>query len=99
MTFSPDPRKVPRRPTWSPSSRQGYNPEGYTLYTYAAIQAFAAAAEKAGSTDLEAVAEALQRRQFDTVLGTLALRRQGRPQGPELRHVRVEGRQVHRDRS
>ena len=39
---------------------EGYDPEGYTLYTYAAIQAYADAAAKAGSTDPEAVAKALR---------------------------------------
>ena len=49
----------------------GIDPEGYTLYTYAAIQTFAQAAEAAGSTDLDAVIGALRDGSFETVLGDL----------------------------
>ena len=76
---------------------QGYDPEGYTLYTYAAIQAWARAVEKAGSTDLDAVVEALHANQFETVLGTVGFDDKGDVEG-RLRHVRVEGRPVRRDR-
>jgi branched-chain amino acid transport system substrate-binding protein len=48
-----------------------YEPEGYTLNSYAAIQAWAAAANKAGSTDGAKVAEALHGGSFPTVLGDL----------------------------
>ena len=51
---------------------KGIEPEGYVLYTYAAIQAWAQAASKtAGSTDFDAVVKALNDGTFDTVLGTL----------------------------
>jgi branched-chain amino acid transport system substrate-binding protein len=50
---------------------KGIEPEGYVLYTYAAIQVFAQAAEKAGSTDIEALQKALHENEFDTVLGKL----------------------------
>ena len=50
----------------------GFEPEGYTLATYAAIQAWAAAATKAGSTDAAAVAEALRSGPVDTVIGSLS---------------------------
>jgi branched-chain amino acid transport system substrate-binding protein len=46
-------------------------PEGYTLYTYAAIQAWAQAVEAAGSTEHDAVVKALDEGTFQTVLGTL----------------------------
>ncbi len=60
---------------------QGYDPEGYTLYTYAAIQAWAQAVEKAGSTDLEAVEKALHDNQFETVLGTIGFDDKGDVKG------------------
>jgi branched-chain amino acid transport system substrate-binding protein len=60
---------------------QGYDPEGYTLYTYAAIQAWAQAVEKAGSTDLDAVVEQLHGNQFDTVLGPISFDEKGDVQG------------------
>jgi branched-chain amino acid transport system substrate-binding protein len=82
MTFSPDPRKNEvAAPVVAEFESQGYDPEGYTLYTYAAIQAWAQAAEEAGTTDLEAVAEVLHSTQFDTVLGTISFDEKGDVQG------------------
>jgi branched-chain amino acid transport system substrate-binding protein len=82
MTFSPDPRKNEvAQPVVQESQAQGYDPEGYTLYTYAAIQVWAQAAEKAGSTDLEAIIEQLHSNQFDTVLGTISFDEKGDVQG------------------
>jgi branched-chain amino acid transport system substrate-binding protein len=49
-----------------------YEPEGYTLSSYAAIQAWAAAATKANSTDGEKVAEALRANTIPTVIGDLS---------------------------
>jgi branched-chain amino acid transport system substrate-binding protein len=48
-----------------------YEPLGYTLYAYAAIQVWAQAVEAAGSLDLDVVTEVLHSRQFDTVLGKI----------------------------
>ena len=56
---------------------QGYEPEGYTLYTYAALQIFKQAAEKAGSTDLDKVTAALRSTEFDTVIGKIAFDQKG----------------------
>jgi branched-chain amino acid transport system substrate-binding protein len=82
MTFSPDPRKNEvAAPVVAEFEAQGYDPEGYTLYTYAAIQAWAQAAEQAGSTDLEAIAEVLHSNQFDTVLGSISFDEKGDVQG------------------
>ncbi|GAB2176059.1 ABC transporter substrate-binding protein [Dongia sp. agr-C8] len=50
---------------------EGYEPEGYTLSSYAAIQAWAAAVAKAGTTDAEKVAEALRASTIPTVIGDL----------------------------
>ena len=61
MTFAPDPRKLPTAAELVKKfEAEGYSPEGYTLYTYAAIQAFVDAVGKAGSADAEKVAEALR---------------------------------------
>jgi branched-chain amino acid transport system substrate-binding protein len=82
MTFSPDPRKNEvAAPVVAEFEAQGYDPEGYTLYTYAAIQAWAQAAEQAGTTDLDAVVEALHGTQFDTVLGSISFDEKGDVQG------------------
>jgi branched-chain amino acid transport system substrate-binding protein len=72
MTFSPDPRKAPGAAALVEKFRaMGIEPEGYVLYTYAAIQVWAEAATTAGSTDHDAVVAALNDGTFDTVLGTL----------------------------
>jgi branched-chain amino acid transport system substrate-binding protein len=72
MTFSPDPRKNPdAAPLVEKFRAKGIEPEGYVLYTYAAIQAWAAAVGTAGSTDFDPVVAALNDGEFDTVLGSL----------------------------
>jgi branched-chain amino acid transport system substrate-binding protein len=72
FTFGSDPRK---RPTAAAVVKKfkdkGVDPEGYTLYTYAAIQIWAAAAKKANSTDAKKVAATIKAGKWDTVLGTL----------------------------
>ena len=72
MTFSPDPRKnEAASEVVAKFDEKGIVPEGYVLYTYAAIQAWAQAVEEAGSTDFEPVIEALDAGEFDTVLGSI----------------------------
>jgi branched-chain amino acid transport system substrate-binding protein len=55
---------------------QGYEPEGYTLNAYAAVQAFAAAAG-AGSTDGRQMADWLHANPVATVLGDIAWDQKG----------------------
>ena len=50
----------------------GFEPEGYTLYAYGAVQVWAQAAKKAGSLQLQAMVASLRQHQFDTVLGPIA---------------------------
>jgi branched-chain amino acid transport system substrate-binding protein len=78
MTFSPDPRKNPAAaPVVKKFRDGGYEPEGYTLYTYGAIQAWKGAVEKAGSTDVDKVAKQLHANQFETVLGKIGFNAKG----------------------
>jgi len=73
MTFSPDPRKNEEAaPVVAALEAAGKTAEGYALYTYAAIQAFADAAKAAGSTDYDALVGALNDGEFNTVLGKLS---------------------------
>jgi branched-chain amino acid transport system substrate-binding protein len=84
MTFSPDPRKLASAAAAVAEFRaQGYDPEGYTLYTYAAVQVFAAAAAKANSIKLDDVSKALHANKFDTVIGTLGFDAKGDVVGPD----------------
>ncbi|HEU4987692.1 MAG TPA: branched-chain amino acid ABC transporter substrate-binding protein [Rhizobiaceae bacterium] len=72
MTFSPDPRKNEEaKPVVEELLAAGKTAEGYALYTYAAIQAWADAVKTAGSTDYDAVVAALDEGKFKTVLGEL----------------------------
>ncbi len=78
MTFSPDPRKNEiAGPIVAKLEAEGKTTEGYVLYTYAAIQAWAQAVEKAGSTEFDAVRGALNAGEFDTVLGKLSFDEKG----------------------
>ncbi|MEQ9642677.1 MAG: branched-chain amino acid ABC transporter substrate-binding protein [Alphaproteobacteria bacterium] len=78
MTFSPDPRKSAKAaPVVEAFRKAGIEPEGYVLYTYAAVQVFAQAANKAGSTDLDAVLKAMNSTTFNTVLGDLSFDSKG----------------------
>ncbi|MGH1357718.1 MAG: branched-chain amino acid ABC transporter substrate-binding protein [Burkholderiaceae bacterium] len=73
MTFSPDPRKNPGAVNLVKTFRaKGVEPEGYVLYTYAAIQAWAQAAKAAGKTDYDPMVKALNSGKFQTVLGDLS---------------------------
>ena len=70
ITFFPDARGYPAAADVVARFRQdGYEPEGYTLQAYAAIQAWAQAAEKAGSLDLDKMTKVLHQAEFDTVFG------------------------------
>lgn len=78
MTFSPDPRKNPKvAPLVAKFKAQGFSAEGYTLYTYGAIQVFAQAAERAGGTDAAKLRKQLHGSKFDTVLGTIGFDAKG----------------------
>lgn len=73
MTFSPDPRKNPDATAVVEEFRKkNIEPEGYVLYTYAAIQAWADAVKAAGTTDTEKVTAELDKGTFKTVLGDLS---------------------------
>ena len=56
---------------------KGYEPLGYTLYAYAAVQVWAQAVAAAGSLDVDAVIETMHKRQFDTVLGRIGFDAKG----------------------
>ena len=79
MTFSPDPRKNERAaPIVKAFRDKGIEPEGYVLYTYAVMQIFKQAAEKAGSADIGKILPVLQAgTTFDTVLGDLSFDKKG----------------------
>ena len=78
MTFSPDPRKNQKAaPIVKRFRDKGIEPEGYVLYTYGAVQAWAAAATKAKTVEGKKVADELHKGSFDTVLGDLSFDKKG----------------------
>ena len=83
FSFSPDPAKNPAAAdVVARFLDDGYKPEGYTLYTYAAVQAFVQAAEAAGSTDVDDLVAALRSGNFATVLGDIAFDDKGDVSAP-----------------
>ncbi|TIN31792.1 MAG: branched-chain amino acid ABC transporter substrate-binding protein [Mesorhizobium sp.] len=83
-TFGPDPRLIPANKELVEKFRaQGFEPEAYTLYAYAAVQALVEAATVAKSNDPQAVAKALHENgPFKTVLGDLSYDAKGDPTLP-----------------
>jgi branched-chain amino acid transport system substrate-binding protein len=78
MTFGPDPRNKPEAKAAVEKFRAaGWEPEGYTLYSYATVQVYVQAVAKAGSTDLEKVMKVIRSNTFDTVIGKLAFNDKG----------------------
>jgi branched-chain amino acid transport system substrate-binding protein len=84
MTFAPDPRNLPTaKAVVEKFKQQGYEPEGYTLFTYAAMQVFAEAAGRAKSEKLDEVSKAMHAGKFETVIGTIAFDKKGDVIGPD----------------
>jgi len=79
MTFPADPRKRPTaQSVVQKFEAKHIDPEGYVLYTYAAIQAWADAVKKAGSTDPKQVAAVLKSGgPWQTVLGPISFDSKG----------------------
>jgi len=83
MTFSPDPRKNPAAKAVVDEFRAAkIEPEGYVLYTYAAIQAWKEAVEKANSVEMKKVVDQLNQIEFNTVLGKFKFDKKGDPTLP-----------------
>ncbi len=83
MTFSPDPRKNPAAAEVVKRFRdKGIEPEGYVLYTYAAVQTWKQAAEKAKSSESADVVKAMNDTEFDTVVGKFKFNEKGDPNLP-----------------
>jgi branched-chain amino acid transport system substrate-binding protein len=79
MTFSSDPRRRPQAAEVVQRFRaKNIDPEGYVLYTYAAIQIWAQAADKIKNLDPRQIAAALKAQgPWQTVLGDISFDRKG----------------------
>lgn len=84
VTFSPDPRLLPQNAELVKYFRsQNYEPETYTLYSYAALQSWALAANKAQSTDGKKVTAVLKSgEKLDTAIGSIGFNAKGDVVGP-----------------
>ena len=80
MTFTPDPRTNPKNKDIVELFRKkrGFEPQAYTLYSYAALQIIKQAAEQAKSVDPKKVADVMHSgKVFNTVLGDLTFDKKG----------------------
>jgi branched-chain amino acid transport system substrate-binding protein len=78
FTFGSDPRKRPAAAAVVKRFQdKGVDPEGYTLYTYAAIQIWADAATKAKTMDAKKVAATIHGAKWNTVLGSIGYDKKG----------------------
>jgi branched-chain amino acid transport system substrate-binding protein len=79
MSFGPDPRKnEAAKAVVEKFRKKNFEPEAYTLYSYAAVQIMAQAAAEAKSTDPQKLAEVIHSgKEFDTVIGKLAFDQKG----------------------
>jgi branched-chain amino acid transport system substrate-binding protein len=80
MTFPPDPRTNPanRDIVAAFRNKRGFEPQAYTLYSYAAVQIVKQAAEAAKSLDPRKIADVMHSgKTFTTVLGDIAFDKKG----------------------
>jgi branched-chain amino acid transport system substrate-binding protein len=79
MTYGPDPRKRPEaKPVLEKFRAKKFEPESYTLYSYAAVEIIKQAAEAAKSLDPKKVAAQMKSGQkFKTVVGEISYDKKG----------------------
>jgi len=79
MTYGPDPRNRPEaKPVLEKLRAKKFEPESYTLYSYAAVEIIKQAAEAAKSLDPKKVAEQMKSGQkFKTVIGEISYNKKG----------------------
>ncbi len=96
MTFPPEPSELPTaQAVVAEFKASGYEPEGYTLFTYAAMQVFASAAERTKSLKIDDLSKALHAGKFDTVIGTVGFDAKGDVVGPDyVVYVWKDGKRV-----
>jgi branched-chain amino acid transport system substrate-binding protein len=84
MSFNTDPRAKPEAADAVKHLRAaGFDPEGTTLYTYAAVQVLAAAIKNAGAVDEKKVDAALHAGTYSTVIGSVAFDKKGDVTNPD----------------
>jgi branched-chain amino acid transport system substrate-binding protein len=79
FTFPTDPRRSPNAAkALEQFKAQGFDPEGFTLFSYGVIQAIAEGIKRAGSDDPKAIAKALEDgKPVETVMGPVRFDKKG----------------------
>jgi branched-chain amino acid transport system substrate-binding protein len=79
MTFSPDPRTNPaNKEIVAVFRKKGFEPQAYTLYSYAALQIVKEAAAMAKTLDTKKIAAVMSSgKPFKTVLGDISFDKKG----------------------
>ena len=84
FTFPPDGRESAEAKAALEQFKQiNFTPEGFTLFSYAVVQAIAGGIEKANSTDAKKVAQALRQTKVDTVFGPVGFDAKGDVLNPQ----------------
>ena len=84
MSFNPDPRTLPEASDAVARIRaRGFEPEGLTLYSYAAVQTLVEAVKKAGAFDFAKTAAALHQGTYQTVVGDITFDAKGDVANPD----------------
>ncbi len=85
MSFTPDPRTRPQAAEAVKIFKEkNFDPEGLTMYSYAAVQVAAEAMRRAGSSDSKKLSTVLHQGTYPTVLGDLAFDKKGDIINPEF---------------
>ncbi len=79
MSFGPEPRNNPNaKAVIEAFKKKNFDPQGYTLYSYAGVQIMKQAAEKANSLDTKKMAEVMHSGMvFKTVIGDISYDKKG----------------------
>lgn len=78
FTFPIDPRRNPQAAAVVKEFREAnFEPDSYTLLSYAAVQAWSQAVKRVGSLDTKAVIASLHKNTFETVIGPISFDAKG----------------------
>ena len=78
MSFNTDPRTKPEAADAVKHLRAaGFDPEGTTLYSYAAVQVMAESIKRAGAVDVKKAIKALHEGSYSTVIGPVSFDKKG----------------------
>ncbi|HKX07392.1 MAG TPA: branched-chain amino acid ABC transporter substrate-binding protein [Stellaceae bacterium] len=84
MTFRSDPRNLPAaKDVVEEFKKADYDPAGYTLFAYAALQVFAEAAGQEKSVKAADLSKALHSHKYATVVGSIAFDKKGDVVNPD----------------